>query len=1030
MGQTQREDILQFELNPVKLWELPWTCTFSTNEHCQDWFRRLIRATSPPKQIEDVFAFAFHAWASEEGGEEVLSRLSSKDSEYYYFRNEVDRLKFDVNGAWRISHANAEYKVCMSYPRLLLVPACISDATLEQAAQFRSARRMPAVVWRHTGNGAVIARCSQPEVGWLGWRSSEDEYLISAIADACAFDRGRTTSVDNLDDFQADVTPPPSTTPNGGDRELMGSKKVLIMDARSYTTAVANRARGGGCECPEYYPRCDIQFMNLANIHSIRKSFQSVRQLCSLPETSNWLSMLESSKWLQHIAGLLRAAVAVTAAIEKEARPVLVHCSDGWDRTPQIVALAQILLDPYYRTIEGFQVLVEREWLDFGHKFAYRCGHSVRSEELNERCPVFLQFLDCVHQLLIQFPCSFQYSQDYLVKLAQHTYSNLFGTFLCNCSQERNAYRVSERTFSVWKFLKASNFKNHLYEDVSQVLWPSCNVRDLVLWNEVYIGSLEAAVTKLLSPTEETLGSSGLSGLGLSKTRSYGDLMTASTEETQAPLIQGRRSSHPNIATEIKLDGLQTGRANSDIEALVAPLDKCTLNGHKAVVGGAEREEEEEDREMVSIISSPVYLNGALNHIHEDLNTGAEELQETRVGDGKPMSDSEEEEQTSSETWRSEETIVGRQKLVEANNNTNSNINGNAISTHSSNTNNRNGDSNCESDNVETVNGACETRVRRKNRTISEELYENFMNKTETHFDVCGSLEKLNSEEERIPSLVSSTGTLVNGSGTSSSSDGESCRTYVNISNKKEANGSCSTSGRNSSYSTPPLFSRTPSSGYPATPIEPNMHHPRCRSGSLDIDGLQHCQDDIQTRVSQIIGEHKSKEQALERELHTTRLALIQQVCHHCPRTTVEEPVGQRAKQVSRPESMCSEPHPSSIPSDLSWEAVDENDTKPTLWVPDHAVARCQGCDVEFWLGRRKHHCRNCGKVFCSECSENTAAVPGEQLYEPVRVCNSCHSFLATIITSSRIAKPETCKKASESGSENGKMATSKTATT
>ena len=107
----------------------------------------------------------------------------------------------------------------------------------------------------------------------------------------------------------------------------------------------------------------------------------------------------------------------------------------------------------------------------------------------------------------------------------------------------------------------------------------------------------------------------------------------------------------------------------------------------------------------------------------------------------------------------------------------------------------------------------------------------------------------------------------------------------------RESSGSSSTSGRNSRYSTPPLYSRTPSSGYPATPIEPNMHHPRCRSGSLDIDGLQHCQDDVQTRVSQIIGEHKSKEQALERELHTTRLALIQQVCHHCPRTNIEETV-------------------------------------------------------------------------------------------------------------------------------------------
>lgn len=35
---------------------------------------------------------------------------------------------------------------------------------------------------------------------------------------------------------------------------------------------------------------------------------------------------------------------------------VLVHCSDGWDRTAQTCSLASIMLDPYYRTIEGFQV--------------------------------------------------------------------------------------------------------------------------------------------------------------------------------------------------------------------------------------------------------------------------------------------------------------------------------------------------------------------------------------------------------------------------------------------------------------------------------------------------------------------------------------------------------------------------------------------------------------------------------------------------------------------------------------------------
>jgi len=72
---------------------------------------------------------------------------------------------------------------------------------------------------------------------------------------------------------------------------------------------------------------------------------------------SSWLSALESTKWLQHLSVMLKAAVLVSSAVDREGRPVLVHCSDGWDRTPQIVALAKILLDPYYRTMEVGAVL-------------------------------------------------------------------------------------------------------------------------------------------------------------------------------------------------------------------------------------------------------------------------------------------------------------------------------------------------------------------------------------------------------------------------------------------------------------------------------------------------------------------------------------------------------------------------------------------------------------------------------------------------------------------------------------------------
>uniref|UniRef100_W8BUE2 Myotubularin-related protein 3 n=3 Tax=Ceratitis capitata TaxID=7213 RepID=W8BUE2_CERCA len=413
---------------------------------------------------------------------------------------EVVRLGFDLNGAWRISKANEEFKLCPTYPKKILVPGCITDDTLQIVANYRASRRLPSVVWRHKRNGAIIARCSQPEVGWLGWRSESDEQFLKALADACAFDRGE--QMRRLMQTARSAVPamflPPDTQPTNADVEsheevsLDEVRKVLIVDARSYTSAIGNRARGGGCECIEYYPFAEIQFMCLGNIHVIRKSFHALRTLCAAPPTdANWLGLLEKTNWLQHLSGLFAATTTVLQAIEKKGCPVVVHCSDGWDRTPQIVATAQLCLDPYYRTVEGFRILVEREWLSFGHKFAKRCGHGPESDDLNERSPIFIQWLDLVHQLHIQFPCSFEFNRAYLIKLAQHLHSCLFGTFLGNSYKYRLENSIFERTFSVWPFLSGPMYRNPLYlPSRDAVLWPKYNVRDLHLWTEVYMGSL------------------------------------------------------------------------------------------------------------------------------------------------------------------------------------------------------------------------------------------------------------------------------------------------------------------------------------------------------------------------------------------------------------------------------------------------------------------------------------------------------------------------------------------------------------
>lgn len=70
---------------------------------------------------------------------------------------------------------------------------------------------------------------------------------------------------------------------------------------------------------------------------------------------SAFLSGLESSGWLKHIRSILETAWFIARAVANGVS-VVVHCSDGWDRTAQVCSLAALLLDPFYRTIQGFQV--------------------------------------------------------------------------------------------------------------------------------------------------------------------------------------------------------------------------------------------------------------------------------------------------------------------------------------------------------------------------------------------------------------------------------------------------------------------------------------------------------------------------------------------------------------------------------------------------------------------------------------------------------------------------------------------------
>ncbi|OCT89516.1 hypothetical protein XELAEV_18018137mg [Xenopus laevis] len=321
---------------------------------------------------------------------------------------------------WRVCSVNEGYMISTCLPEYFVVPSSLADQDLKQYSHAFVGRRMPLWCWNHSNGSALV----------------------------------RMASI----------------------KDLLQQRKIDQRVCSGITRSHPLRS--------EVY-KCDLDD-NVPSIQDIQAAFSKLRQLCvnePFDETEEkWLSSLENTRWLEFVRMFLKQAAELVYMLDFSRRSVVLQEEEGRDLSCVVASLVQLMLDPYFRTIIGFQSLIQKEWVMSAYPFLDRCNHLKRSDK---ESPLFVLFLDCVWQLLQQYPAAFQFTETYLTVVHDSSRISLFGTFMFNSPHQR----VQQSTeFAIGKNIQLGEEKGLKFPSVWD--WSlQFSAKDRALFNNpLYIG--------------------------------------------------------------------------------------------------------------------------------------------------------------------------------------------------------------------------------------------------------------------------------------------------------------------------------------------------------------------------------------------------------------------------------------------------------------------------------------------------------------------------------------------------------------
>nr|XP_006626851.1 PREDICTED: myotubularin-related protein 12 [Lepisosteus oculatus] len=341
--------------------------TYAKEEEAKKIFQGIVHHSLEPKSLKCIFAFSYCEMTAA-----APEQSTNQKTIMFESKDEWEMEMKRTKGNCRLATANENYSISEKLPQFFIVPSAVSEEDIVNS----HGKGIPIWCWSHHSGCALFKMASLPLP---------------------------------QDDSVAQL-----------------HKKYM---ERVYNAVAQNHL---------FSLKTEDLSATLPSVQDIQQSYNKFKQYFLIDNITEfwmsdmkWLSSLENSGWLDHIRQCLTKAVEIVECLEKENTNVLMMEEDGSDLSCIITSLVQLMMDPFFRTLSGFQSLVQKEWVAGCHSFLDRCNH-LHQRDKESQSPVFLLFLECVWQLLQQHTPAFQFSETYLTVLSDSIHVPLFSTFLFN----------------------------------------------------------------------------------------------------------------------------------------------------------------------------------------------------------------------------------------------------------------------------------------------------------------------------------------------------------------------------------------------------------------------------------------------------------------------------------------------------------------------------------------------------------------------------------------------------------------------